>query len=129
MCIDYRELTKVTMKNKYPLPRTYDLFDQFKGVLVFSKIDLRPAYHQVRGAKQVIPKTAFKNKYRHYEFVVMPFRLTTTPIIFMDLINKVYQDYLDKFLVLFIHDILVFSRTREKHEQRFKFVLQKLIER
>ena len=106
MCIDYRELNKVTVKNKYPLPRIDDLFDQLSGAAVFSKIDLRSGYHQVRVVERDVPKTAFRTRYDHYEFVVIPFGLTNASVMFMDLMNQVYC--LDRFVVVFIDDVLVY---------------------
>ena len=101
----------MTVKNKYPLPRIDDLFDQLRGATVFSKIDLRSGYYQVRVVDRDVPKTAFRTRYGHYEFVVMPFRLTNAPAIFMDLMNRVFHDCLDRFVVIFIDDILVYSRS------------------
>ena len=106
-CIDHRELNKVTIKNKYPLPMIDDLFDQIHGASVFSKIDLRFGYHQLKIKREDRPKSAFCMRYGHYEFIVMPFRQTNAPAAFMDLMNCVFHDYLDKFVVVYIDDILI----------------------
>ena len=111
MCVDYRELNKVTVKNKYPLPRIDDLFDQLKGASVFSKIDLRSGYHQLKIKESDVPKSAFRTRYGHYEFLVMSFGLTSASVAFMDLMNRVFRAYLDKFVIVFIDDILIYSRS------------------
>ncbi|GJS02100.1 putative reverse transcriptase domain-containing protein [Tanacetum coccineum] len=126
MCIDYRELNKLTVKNRYPLPRIDDLFDQLQGSSVYSKIDLRSGYHQLRVRNEDIPKTAFRTRYGHYEFQVMPFGLTNAPAVFMDLMNRVCRPYLDKFVIVFIDDILIYSKTKEEHDVHLRLILELL---
>ena len=124
MCIDYRQIKKVIVKNKYPLPRIEDLFDQLKGASVFSKIDLRPRYYQLRVKDVDVPKIAFRTRYGHYEFLVMPFGLTNAPAAFMDLMNRVFHPYLNQFVVVFIDDILVYSKDAQEHEHHLRILLQ-----
>ncbi|GKD51723.1 putative reverse transcriptase domain-containing protein [Tanacetum coccineum] len=112
-CIDYRELNKLTVKNRYPLPRIDNLFDQLQGSRVYSKIDLRSNYDQLIVREEDILKTAFRIRYGHYEFQVMPFGLTNAPAVFMDLMNQVYKPYLNKFIIVFIDDILIYSKSKE----------------
>ncbi|WJZ99665.1 hypothetical protein VitviT2T_018087 [Vitis vinifera] len=126
LCIDYRELNKVTVRNNYPLPWINDLFDQLQGACVFSKINLRFSYHQLRVRSENVPKTAFQTRYGHYEFFIMSFGLTNAPIAFMDLMNRVFKPYLDQFVVVFIDDILVYSKSMEEHEHHLSIVLQTL---
>jgi hypothetical protein len=128
MCIDYQALTEVTIKNKYPLHRIEDLFDQLRGASVFSKIDIRSGYQQLRIRPSDIPKTAFITKYGLYGFIVMSFGLTNAPAIFMNLMNSVFMDYLDKFVVVFIDDILIYSQSEEEHADHLNMVLQRLRE-
>jgi hypothetical protein len=123
MCINYRALNEVTFKNKYPLPRKEDLFDQLRGASVFSKIDLRSGYHQLRIRPSDILKTTFITKYGLYEFTVMPFSLTNAPAFFMNLMNSVLMDYLDKFVVVFIDDILIYYQSEEEHANHLRMVL------
>ncbi|KAG8496993.1 hypothetical protein CXB51_008184 [Gossypium anomalum] len=129
LCIDYPQLNKVTVKNKYPLPRINDLFDQLRGATIFSKIDLRSGYYQLRVKKSDVPKTAFKTRYRHYKFLVMPFGLTNAPAVFMDLMNRIFRPYLDKFVIVFIDNILVYSKDEAEHTKHLIIVLQTLREK
>ncbi|GKF47562.1 putative reverse transcriptase domain-containing protein, partial [Tanacetum coccineum] len=126
MCIDYRELNNLTVKNRYPLPRIDDLFDQLQGSSVYLKIDLRSGYHQLRVQKEDILKTAFRTRYGHYEFQVMPFALTNAPAVFMNLMNRVCKPYLYKFVIVFIDDILIYSKNKQEHEEHLKLILELL---
>ena len=126
LCVDYRALNAVTIKNKYPLPRIDDLLDQLRKAKYFSKIDLRSGYHQMKIRPEDIYKTAFVTRYGQYEFTVVSFGLTNAPAYFMNIMNKVFMDELDKFVVVFIDDILVFSETAEEHEEHLRIVLEKL---
>ncbi|GKE15655.1 putative reverse transcriptase domain-containing protein [Tanacetum coccineum] len=123
MCIDYQELNKLTVKNRYPLPRIDDLFDQLQGSSIYSKID---GYHQLRVREEDIPKTAFRTHYSHYEFQVMPFGLTNSPAVFMDLMNRVCKPFLDKFMIVFIDDILIYSKNKKEYEEHLKAILELL---
>ena len=126
LCIDYRQLNRITIKNRYQLPRIDDLFDQLRGARVYSKIDLRTGYHQLRVRETDIPKTAFRTRYGHFEFTVMPFGLTNAPVAFMDLMHRVLQPYLDQFVVVFVDDILIYSQSGWEHEYHLRIVLQLL---
>nr|GEX55560.1 reverse transcriptase [Tanacetum cinerariifolium] len=123
LCIDHRDLNRVTIRNRYPLPRIGDLFDQLQGAKFFSKIDLKSGYHQLRVKEQDIPKTIFFTRYGHYKFLVIPFGLTNALVVFMDLMNRIFHEYLDKFVIVFIDDILVYSKTKEEHEEHLRIML------
>jgi len=129
LCIDYRELNKVSIKNRYPLPRIDDLFDQLQGTSVFSKIDLRSGYHQLKIKPYDISKTAFRTWYGHFEFLLIPFGLTYAPAVFMDLLNRIFQPYLDQFVVMFIDDILIYFKNKEEHKEHLRIILQTLREK
>ncbi|KAA3461708.1 Retrotransposon protein [Gossypium australe] len=129
LCIDYRQLNKVTMKNKYSLPRIDDLFDQLKGATVFSKIDLRSGYYKLRFKGSDVPKTTFRTRYDHYEFLVMPFGLMNALAIFLDLMNRIFRPYLDRFVLVFIDDILIYSQDENEHVEYLSMVLQVLREK
>ncbi|GJR80509.1 putative reverse transcriptase domain-containing protein [Tanacetum coccineum] len=126
MCIDHRELNKLTVKNRYPLPRIDDLFDQLRGACPFLKIDFLSGYHQLRVHEDAIPKNAFRTRYGHFKSMVMPFGLTNALAVFMDLMNRVYKQYLGKFVIVFIDDILAYSKSKEEHEVHLKLVLESL---
>ncbi|GJW47711.1 putative reverse transcriptase domain-containing protein [Tanacetum coccineum] len=126
MCIDFHELNKLTIKNHYPLPRIDDLFDQLQGLSVYSKIDLQSGYHQLYIKAEDIPITPFRTRYGHFEFQVMPFGLTNAPAVFMDLMNRVCKPYLDKFMIVFIDDILIYSKDKEEHGEHLNIILELL---
>jgi hypothetical protein len=124
LCIDFRQLNKLTVKKKYLLPRIYVLFDQLKDAKIFSKIDLRSGYHQVRIKDEHVSKTSFRIRYGHYEFTVVPFGLSNAPIVFMCLMNGVFQEYVDKFVIVFFDDMLIYSKLEEEHEHYLRMVLK-----
>ena len=126
LCIDYRQLNRVTIKNRYPLSRINDLFDQLRGARVYSKIDLRTGYHQLRVREVDIPKTVFRTRYGHFKFMVMPFGLTNAPVVFMDLMHRVFQPYLDQFVVVFVDNVLIFTQSKDKHEDQLRIAVQLL---
>ena len=124
--IDYRQLNRVMIKNRYPLPRIDDLYDQLRGAQVYSKIDLRTGYHQLRVRETNIPKITFRTRYGHFEFTVIPFGLTNAPTAFMDLMHRVFQPYLDQFVIVFVDDILIYSQSEWEHEDHLRIILQLL---
>ena len=119
MCIDYRQLNKMTIKNQYPLPRIVELFDQVGGSKIFSNIDLQSGYHQVHIRDEDIHKTSYHMRYDHYEFLVMPFGLTNAPTNFMFMMNNIFSRYLDKFVLVFIDEILVIPRIKKNTKNTF----------
>ncbi|GKD67128.1 putative reverse transcriptase domain-containing protein [Tanacetum coccineum] len=126
MCIDYRELNKLTVKNCYPLIRIDYLFDQLQGSSIYSKVDLRSGYHQLRVREEDIPKTAFRTRYGHYEFQVMPFGSTNASAVFMDIMNRVCKPYMDKFVIVFTDDILIYLKNKQEHKEHLKLILELL---
>jgi hypothetical protein len=124
LCIDFRQLNKVTIKNKYPLPKIDDLFDQLKGARIFSKIDFKSSYHQVRINQEDVSKTTFRTRYGNYDFTIVPFGPSNAPIVFMCLMNGVFREYLEKFVIMFLDDILIYDKSEEEHEQHLRMVLQ-----
>jgi len=127
--VDYRQLNKMTIKNKYPLPRIDDLIDQLHGSSLFSKIDLRSGYCQILVKADDVQKTAFRSRYGHYEYMVMLFGVTNAPVVFMNYMNRIFRPFLDKFVVVFIDDILIYSKTQEEHAEHLRLVLGVLREK
>jgi hypothetical protein len=121
LCVDYHALNAVTIKNKYPLPRIDVLFEQLRGVKIFSKIDLNSGYHQLRIREEDIEKTAFSTRYGHYEYIVIPFGLTYSPATFMEAMNRMLHNYLDDFIIVFLDNILIYSKSEEEHENTCQF--------
>jgi len=128
LCVDYRQLNKLTIKNKYPLPRIDDLLNQLRGSGVLSKIDLRYGYHQILVKLEDIQKTTFRSRYGYYKYVVMPFGVTNAPVVFMDYMNEILCPYLDRFVVVFIDDIFIYSKNKEEHAEHLRIVSEVLRE-
>ena len=129
LCVDYKQLNKMMIKNKYPLPRIDDLMDQLHVSSAFSKTDQRSGYHQILVKADDVQKTAFRSRYGHYEYMVMPFGVTNAPTLFMDYMNRIFRPFLDKFVVVFIDDILIYSKTQEGHAEHLRLVLGVLREK
>jgi len=129
LCIDYQQLNKVMLKNRYPLPRIVDLIDQLVGARVFSKIDLRSGYRQIKVKDEDMQKTAFRTCYGNYEYSVLPFGVTNAPGVFMEYMSRIFHAYLDRFVVVFIEDILIYSKSEEEHAEHLKIILQVLKEK
>jgi len=123
LCMDCRQLNKLTIKNNYPLRRIDDLMDQMHGPVVFSKIDLRSGYHQILVKSDDVQKTTLRSRYEHYEYVVMPFGVTNAPALFMDFMNRIFKPFLNKFVVVFIDDILIYSRIHGEHVEHLRTIL------
>ena len=126
LCIDYRALNNITIKNKFPIPRIDEALDKLGGAKVFSKMDLRSGFYQIRVTDKDVPKTAFSTDRAHYEFTVMPFGLTNAPATFQTMMSTVLNDFIDKFVLVYIDDILIYSKSAEEHEKHIKMVLSKL---
>ena len=124
LCVDYHALNKITIKNRYPLPRIDELMDRLAGAKYFSKIDLYSGYHQIRIKEDDISKTAFRTHYGHYEFLILSFGLTNSPATFMTLMNNIFHGYLNKFVIVYLDDILIYSKTKKKHLKHLRTILE-----